>query len=58
MRAKLVHFFLQRRFHASLLVSELFAVVHQQVSFSASIQELLELASSKSSCIDAEKLTC
>ena len=44
LRAKLVHFFLQRRFHASLLISELFAVVHQQVSFSASIQELLELA--------------
>ena len=44
MRAELVHFFLQRRFHASLLVSELFAVIHQQVSFSASLQELLELA--------------
>ena len=44
MRAHMIHFFVQRRFHASLLVSELFAVVHQQVSFSASLQNLLELA--------------
>jgi len=44
MRAELVHFFLQRRFHASLLISELFAVVNQQVSFSASLHQLLELA--------------
>ena len=56
LRAQLVHFFLQRRFHASLLLSELFAVAYQQVSFSASLHDLLELALDHNCAPVAEKI--
>ncbi len=56
LRAQLIQFFLQRRFHASLLLSELFAVVYQQVSFSASLHDLLELALDNNCAPVAEKI--
>ena len=54
--ARLVHFYLQRRFHNSLLIAEFFAAATDQLSFSVCLQEILELALDNNCSPVAEKV--
>lgn len=55
-KANLIHFFLPRRIHHSLLISEFFTAANRQISFSVSLQELLELALDNNCSPVAEKI--